>query len=176
MERSEPQAVRHSSNNMGGRGGMIKTPINLQDLRRKILHQGEGRHGLSAFGDCTSMSARWKRSRKPTRWPRRTTGFLSGIDGVTFEAIEDSGVESFLYSSRTNWRHTRYRPLRESAARDTQGRRKGPRPGQVPCIRDRVVQGALKLILEPIFEADFQPGSFGYRPQRTAHQAVQRGR
>jgi len=44
----------------------------------------------------------------------------------------------------------------------------------IPCIRDRVVQGALKLILEPIFEADFQPGSYGYRPQRTAHQAVQR--
>ncbi len=44
----------------------------------------------------------------------------------------------------------------------------------VPSIRDRVVQGALKLILEPIFEADFQEGSFGYRPKRTAHQAVAR--
>jgi len=41
-------------------------------------------------------------------------------------------------------------------------------------IRDRVVQGALKLILEPIFEADFQPGSYGYRPKRTAHQALER--
>lgn len=44
----------------------------------------------------------------------------------------------------------------------------------VPCIRDRVVQGALKLILEPVFEADFQDGSYGYRPKRTAHQAIQR--
>src|SRR5438045_1555482 len=44
----------------------------------------------------------------------------------------------------------------------------------IPSIRDRVVQGALKLVLEPIFEADFQPGSFGYRPGRTAHDAVQR--
>ena len=44
----------------------------------------------------------------------------------------------------------------------------------VPAIRDRVVQGALKLILEPIFEADFQPGSFGYRPKKTAHTAIQR--
>lgn len=44
----------------------------------------------------------------------------------------------------------------------------------IPTIRDRVVQGALKLILEPIFEADFQPGSFGYRPKRTAHDAVHR--
>src|ERR1700731_4499099 len=44
----------------------------------------------------------------------------------------------------------------------------------IPAIRDRVVQGALKLILEPIFEADFQPGSFGYRPKRTAHDAIRR--
>ena len=44
----------------------------------------------------------------------------------------------------------------------------------IPSIRDRVVQGALKLILEPIFEADFQPGSYGYRPKRTAHEAVAR--
>ena len=44
----------------------------------------------------------------------------------------------------------------------------------VPAIRDRVVQGALKLILEPIFEADFQPGSFGYRPKQSAHAAVRR--
>jgi len=44
----------------------------------------------------------------------------------------------------------------------------------IPAIRDRVVQGALKLILEPVFEADFQPGSFGYRPKRTAHGAVKR--
>lgn len=48
------------------------------------------------------------------------------------------------------------------------------RPLSIPCIRDRVVQGALKLILEPIFETDFQPGSSGYRPKRTAHQAVRR--
>jgi RNA-directed DNA polymerase len=44
----------------------------------------------------------------------------------------------------------------------------------IPSIRDRVVQGALKLILEPIFEADFQPGSYGYRPNRSAHDAVER--
>src|SRR5207237_10876008 len=44
----------------------------------------------------------------------------------------------------------------------------------IPAIRDRVVQGALKLILEPVFEADFQPGSYGYRPKRTAHDAIMR--
>src|SRR5256886_2054040 len=44
----------------------------------------------------------------------------------------------------------------------------------IPAIRDRVVQGALKLILEPVFEAGFQPGSYGYRPKRTAHDAIKR--
>src|ERR1700748_864075 len=55
-------------------------------------------------------------------------------------------------------------------------RRMGARSAffSIPAICDRVVQGALKLLLEPIFEADFQPGSFGYRPGRTAHEAVQR--
>src|SRR5512141_855420 len=43
----------------------------------------------------------------------------------------------------------------------------------IPAMRDRVVQGALRLVLEPIFEADFQPGSYGYRPHRTAHQALE---
>ena len=43
----------------------------------------------------------------------------------------------------------------------------------LPTIKDRIVQGAIKLILEPVFEADFQPGSFGYRPKRTAHQAIE---
>ena len=50
----------------------------------------------------------------------------------------------------------------------------GVRTLSIPAIRDRVVQGALKLILEPIFEADFQPGSFGYRPKKSARDAIQR--
>jgi RNA-directed DNA polymerase len=74
---------------------------------------------------------------------------------------------------RSTWRWTSYAPL---PAR----RQEIPKDGgkvrvlSIPAIRDRVVQGALKLILEPIFEADFQPGSFGYRPKRTAHEAVDR--
>jgi RNA-directed DNA polymerase len=73
-----------------------------------------------------------------------------------------------------NWSLTRIGPCRH-------GRRKSPKKGgkkvrilSIPAIRDRVVQGALKLILEPIFEADFQAGSFGYQPKRTAHEAVAR--
>ena len=119
---------------------------------------------LGGSGDCTSMSARWRRCGKPTRW-RRVNGGAPGIDGVTFEAIEESGAESFLTQNRDELVTNTYRPM---------GVRKKeiPKDGgkvrvlSIPAIRDRVVQGALKLILEPIFEADFQPGSFGYRPKK----------
>jgi RNA-directed DNA polymerase len=96
-----------------------------------------------------------------------------GLDGVTFEAIEEGGVEDFLRQIRDELITSTYRPMRAR-------KKEIPKDGgkvrvlSIPSIRDRVVQGALKLILEPIFEADFQPGSYGYRPKRTAHQAVAR--
>ena len=63
---------------------------------------------------------------------------------------------------------------RDSAGSVVERKRSNVRVLSIPAIRARVVQGALKLILEPIFEADFQPGSYGYRPKRTAHEAVAR--
>jgi RNA-directed DNA polymerase len=97
-----------------------------------------------------------------------------GIDGVTFEAIEASGVDNFLQQIRDELIAHTYRPMRNR-------RKEIPKEGStkvrmlsISAIRDRVVQGAFKLILEPIFEADFQPGSYGYRPKRSAHDAVHR--
>src|SRR5205807_2538094 len=96
-----------------------------------------------------------------------------GSDGVTFATIEAQGVEGFLERIRDELVQHTYAPL---PAR----RQEIPKDGgkvrvlSIPAIRDRVVQGALKLVLEPIFEADFQSGSFGYRPKRTAHEAVDR--
>jgi len=90
-----------------------------------------------------------------------------GSDGVTFEAIEAQGVESFLEQIADELVGRSYAPL--PARRQEIPKDDGKvRVLSVPANRDRVAQGALKLILEPIFEADFQPGSFGYRPQRTA--------
>jgi RNA-directed DNA polymerase len=96
-----------------------------------------------------------------------------GIDGVTFEVIEKVGVEKFLGQLREELVQRRYRPQR---LRRVEIPKEGGKMRQlsIPTIRDRVVQGALKLILEPIFEADFQPGSFGYRPKKSAHAAIQR--
>jgi RNA-directed DNA polymerase len=96
-----------------------------------------------------------------------------GVDGVTFEVIEAQGVEKLLEQIQGELIDRTYVPLRAR-------RREIPKDGgkvrvlSIPAIRDRVVQGALKLIMEPVFEADFQPGSYGYRPKRTAHAAVHR--
>jgi RNA-directed DNA polymerase len=96
-----------------------------------------------------------------------------GVDGVTFAVIEAHGVVQFLEQIRDELIDRTYVPLRSR-------RQEIPKDGgkvrvlSIPAIRDRVVQGALKLIMEPIFEADFQSGSYGYRPKHTAHQAVHR--
>jgi RNA-directed DNA polymerase len=97
-----------------------------------------------------------------------------GIDGVTFEAIEESGAESFLQQIREELVTNTYRPMRARKKEIPKDGGTKVRVLSIPSIRDRVVQGALKLILEPIFEADFQSGSYGYRPKRTAHEAVAR--
>src|SRR5215831_14912128 len=157
---------------MGGRGGMIKTPIKLQDLRRKIYAKAKADTAWRFWGLYVHVCKR-ETLREAYLLAKKNNG-APGLDGVTFEAIEDSGVEAFLQQIQDELAAHRYRPLRNR-------RKEIPKDGGtkvrvlgIPCIRDRVVQGALKLLLEPIFEADFQPGSFGYRPGRAAHEAVQR--
>ena len=105
---------------------------------------------------------------------QKTTFSEDREHGVTFAAIEESGVESFLEQIRDELVSNTYRPMRARKKEIPKDGGKKVRVLSIPTIRDRVVQGALKLILEPIFEADFQSGSFGYRPKRTAHQAVNR--
>ena len=83
-------------------------------------------------------------------------------------------MESFLGQIREELVTNTYRPMRARKKEIPKDGGKKVRVLGIPSIRDRVVQGALKLILEPIFEADFQPGSFGYRPGRTAQEAVDR--
>jgi RNA-directed DNA polymerase len=96
-----------------------------------------------------------------------------GIDGVTFDDIEKAGVEAFLEQIQNELVSGTYRPMRNRIKEIPKDNDKVRVLG-IPAIRDRVVQGALKLILEPIFEADFQEGSYGYRPKQTAHAAIDR--
>ena len=85
-----------------------------------------------------------------------------GIDGVTFAAIEESGRERFLKQIQDELVQHTYQPMRVRKKEIPKDGGTKVRVLSIPTIRDRVVQGALKLILEPIFEADFQSGSYGY--------------
>src|SRR5208283_5813906 len=170
-ERSGP-AVSDSSGNMGGKGVMIKAPDDLQDLRRKIYAKAKAEPHWRFWGLYVHVCKR-ETLRAAYEMAKSNDG-APGSDGVTFEAIEEQGVESFLDQIRGELIERSYVPLRARKKEIPKEGSNKVRTLSIPCIRDRVVQGALKLIVEPIFEADFQPGSFGYRPKRTAHEAVDR--
>jgi len=151
---------------------MIKAPIDLQDLRRRLYDKAKAEPAWRFWGLYVHV-CKLDTLREAYALAKKNNG-APGIDGVTFEVIEAGGVEAFLGQIRDELLTRTYRPMRNR-------RKEIPKDGGhkvrvlgIPSIRDRVVQGALKLILEPIFEADFQPGSFGYRPGRAAHEAVQR--
>jgi len=101
----------------------------------------------------------------------RANAGAPGTDGMTFAAIEASGLESWLAGLREELISKRYRPdpVRRVMIPKPDG---GERPLGIPTIRDRVVQTAAKLVLEPIFEADFEDSAYGYRPARGAVDAV----
>ncbi|NSX83934.1 group II intron reverse transcriptase/maturase, partial [Wolbachia endosymbiont of Atemnus politus] len=96
-----------------------------------------------------------------------------GIDGVTFESIEATGLRRYLQRIRHELITKTYNPNRNRRKEIPKSEEK-LRTLNIPCIRDRVVQTALKLIIEPIFESDFQDGSYGYRPKRKACEAISR--
>jgi RNA-directed DNA polymerase len=151
---------------------MIKTPIDLQDLRRKIYAKAKADTAWRFWGLYVHV-CKMETLHEAYLLAKKNNG-APGIDGVTFEAIEAGGVEVFLGQLRDELLARTYRPMRNRRKEIPKDGGRKVRVLGIPSIRDRVVQGALKLLLEPIFEADFQPGSFGYRPGRTAHEAVQR--
>jgi RNA-directed DNA polymerase len=151
---------------------MTTASISLQDLQRRIYAKAKAEPSWRFWGLYVHVG-KLETLRTAYAAAKANNG-APGIDGVTFAAIEASGVEGFLQQLRDELVSRTYRPLRcRRQAIPKEGGRK-VRLLSIPAIRDRVVQGALKLVLEPIFEADFQPGSYGYRPKKSAHQAVDR--
>jgi RNA-directed DNA polymerase len=149
---------------------MINAAINLQDLRRRIYVKAKAEPTWRFWGLYVHV-CKMETLHEAYQVARSNNG-APGIDGVTFEAIEESGKESFLKQIQDELVNHTYQPMPVRKKEIPKDGGTKVRVLSIPAIRDRVVQGALKLILEPIFEADFQPGSYGYRPKRTAREAV----
>ena len=97
----------------------------------------------------------------------------AGVDRATIHDIERDGVSRLLDELAADLRDGSYRPLAARRVFIPKPGRQERRPLSIPAVRDRIVQAALKTVIEPIFEADFMPCSFGFRPGRRAHDALQ---
>jgi RNA-directed DNA polymerase len=146
--------------------------ITLQDLRRRLYIKAKAEKQWRGWGlyvhvvKPETLAAAYALAKRNNGAP--------GSDGVTFEAIERGGVAAFLAQLRDELVTRTYRPRRNRRVEIPKDGGKKVRVLGIPAIRDRVVRGAVKLIVEPIFEADFCNGSYGYRPQRKAHDALAR--
>lgn len=150
---------------------MLKTPEQIRELQRKLYRKAKQEKGYRFYllydkvyrMDILSHAYRLVKANKGA----------PGIDGETFNSIEEreGGAEKYLEEIAGELKRKDYKPqaVRRVYIPKAAG---GKRPLGIPVIKDRVVQMAVKMVIEPIFEADFQDNSYGFRPKRSAHQAV----
>src|SRR5437016_1214174 len=147
----------------------LETPDKIRSLQRKLYCKAKAEPAYR-FYLLYDKICRKDILRHAYRLARANAG-APGVDGVTFAQIEAEGLEAWLASLREELALKTYwpAPVRRVMIPKPGG---GERPLGVPTIRDRVVQTAAKLVLEPIFEADFEDGAYGYRPGRSAADAI----
>ena len=146
---------------------MNKVRVLQRELYRAAKAQKERRFGV-LYDKVYRADILWE------AWERvRANKGAAGVDGQTLKDIERAGVGQFLRGLADELREKRYRPNRVRRTYIHKPGKSEKRPLGIPVIKDRVVQAAVKLVIEPIFEADFQPCSYGFRPKRDAHQAIE---
>ena len=149
---------------------MRKGSINLQELSEKIYLKAKAEPEWRFWGLFTHV-CKVETLKKAYMIAKKNNG-SPGVDGITFEEIEATiGVDNYVLEILQELLKGDYRPLEYRQVNIPKANGK-ERTLKIPAIRDRIVQGALKLILEPIFETDFQEGSYGFRPKRRAHDAL----
>jgi RNA-directed DNA polymerase len=165
LDRTDPTTERYAGDNSD-------IPDKLSRLRQKLSQKAKQQPKFRFYTlydriyRLDTLTAAWKRVSR--------NGGAPGCDGVTFAQIQNSpgGVGAFLQDLHEDLRQGRYTP--EPVRRVYVPKSNGSlRPLGIPNIRDRVCQMAVLLILEPIFEADFLGCSYGFRPGRSAHQALE---
>lgn len=147
----------------------LATPDKIRNLQRKLYCKAKAEPAFR-FYLLYDKICREDILRHAYALARDNAG-TPGVDGVTFEQIDASGVAAWLAGLREELVSQTYRadPVRRATIPKPGG---GERPLGIPTIRDRVVQTAAKIVLEPIFEADFEDSAYGYRPRRSAVDAV----
>jgi len=150
---------------------LVASPVKVRQLQRVLwaaAKQSEGRRFHALYDRAYRGDVLWE------AWERvRKNRGAAGVDRVTLVAVEDYGVDRMLRELRRDLREGVYRPAPARRV-EIPKPRGGKRPLGIPTVRDRVAQAAAKIVLEPIFEADFLSCSFGFRPKRSATQAMER--
>jgi RNA-directed DNA polymerase len=149
----------------------LATPEKIRSLQRKLYLKAKAE---PAFRFYQLHDKIWRPDILAHAYAlARSNRGAPGVDGVTFDRIEAAGLEAWLARLGEDVRSKRYRPqpVRRVLIPKPGG---GERPLGIPTIRDRVVQTAAKLVVEPILEADLDPSAYGYRPRRSANEAIEK--
>jgi RNA-directed DNA polymerase len=148
----------------------LETPEQIRSLQKKLYRKAKAEPDFRFYLLYDKV---WREDILDHAYEvARANDGAPGVDGVTFDTIELAGVEEWLSGIGKALRERSYRPdpVRRVMIPKPNG---GERPLGIPTIRDRVVQTAVKLVIEPIFEADLEPNAYGYRPRRSAGDAVE---